>query len=85
MRLRGQVPSMVVLNDTFMPQWGADDRGNWWVHVERTENPDRLDLRFLKGMTVFIFTDNATRRELLEAACAKVGVKVLGAEHGAMA
>lgn len=77
MRLQGKVPRLVVLDDVrILRQWGEDERGNRWVHIERHENPDRLDLRFLKGVKFMVFCDDAQRQELIEQAAVKAGAEV---------
>jgi hypothetical protein len=85
-RKRGLAPAFVVLNCTrICPQWGIDKHGSPWINVDPTENPDRLDLRFLNGLTVGVFTDSAERRDALEHACRMAGATIPEVEDGAMA
>jgi hypothetical protein len=85
-RKRGLAPAFVVLNCTrICPQWGVDQFGSPWVNVDPSENADRLDLRFLNGLEVGVFTDSAERREALHNACRKAGATVLEVDDGAMA
>lgn len=86
MRRRGFVPTAVWVHDLPLEAQRTPDRWNWPLHgqsacidLDPTDNPARLDLRFVVGLTVWIQARDAQRLQALTDLAVACGAKrVLG-------
>jgi hypothetical protein len=81
LRKSGVRPSIVFLNDfPCKTDWFEDGDKHVTVCVDG-ENLDRVDLRFLVGLTVSATSYDESRAKALMTVCQKAGASVVGAGH----
>ncbi len=81
MRKAGKRPAIVFLNDfPCRTDWFETGDKHVTVSVDG-DNLDRVDLRFLVGLTVSASSFDESRAKAMFAACKKAGAAVVGAGH----
>ena len=77
LRRRGTKPGCCWLTDHdaqhMHSDWQTVADGTPWVLIEPTDNLDRLDLRFLVGLQVFVAIDKPDRMRAVVDACGRAG------------
>lgn len=79
LRRRGIMPSIVFINDypCDVDWFKFNDHAK--VEILPTEAVDRLDMRFVIGMTVSISSENLERAQAISQACKSAGAAVVAA------
>jgi hypothetical protein len=75
MRLRGKRPAHVSLWDIPTANWSANPETHAFpdIHIQPEDIPERLDLRFLVGLPVFVNVDDLGLLKRLVLACERAG------------
>lgn len=77
LRLKGRIPRQVGISCEPFHVWGYDEPTQvYWVHIDPTENPHRLDLRFLVELQVAVFSRDEAKRKAICQACVDAGAVV---------